>query len=377
MTMHAVVSGWLLGPHSGANKRLLAILAHAGAHLQADERITVLHRPGFVTPDLPRVDWLPVDIPAGPTWRRTVAEQFRLRPLLEELGATVYDHGFLPPPRVGVPLTLTIHDLRAAHGHTIWPKWFGRSVLRKACRRAQIIITPSEWTRRNLRAIAPDAADRIAVIPNGFSPHSGALGRLPRPKPGNGYVLHVGHLEARKNLPVAIRALAELPAVVAPELWLAGNDAGAGTSLAKLCRELGVADQVHHLGPVDDATLHALYVHARALVMPSVYEGFGLPVLEAMHHGLPVLAADAAALPEVMMGHGTLLPPEDPSAWAAALLETMTESRNFDDNPAMGQRMVESMSATTWELAAQMVVSVWRTVSAGGDSAARATASRS
>jgi len=61
--MHVVVSGWLLGPHSGANQRLLSVLAHAGDHLQPEERITVLHRPEYVPPTLPRTNWLAVDIP--------------------------------------------------------------------------------------------------------------------------------------------------------------------------------------------------------------------------------------------------------------------------------------------------------------------------
>ena len=74
MTMHAAISGWLLGPHSGANRRLLAILEHLPALLTTGERITVLHRVDYVPPRLPRIEWTPIAIPAGPTWRRVRAE---------------------------------------------------------------------------------------------------------------------------------------------------------------------------------------------------------------------------------------------------------------------------------------------------------------
>ena len=362
MKLHAVISGWLLGPHSGANHRLLAVLANAGQHLRDGERITVLHRREFAPPPLPSIAWQTIEIAASPTWKRAYQEQRRLHSLLPELGATVYDHGFLPPPRVAVPTCLTLHDLRAADGHTMWPTALARSVLRKACRRVQAIVTPSRWTAQRLLQLVPTTPDHTVVIANAVSRWLEPTAALPRPRPCNGYLLHVGHLEARKNLDTVLRALSMLPAAVAPELWLAGADQGAGKRLQQLAAELSLTNRVQHLGPVDEATLAALYQHARAVVLPSIYEGFGMPALEGLAHGLPVLAAAATALPEVLGGHGTLLPAQQPEPWAAAIQNVMAATPDADDALAIA-RSNYARTNFSWHRAAQQYVELWRDLS--------------
>jgi glycosyltransferase involved in cell wall biosynthesis len=361
--MHVVASGWLLGPHSGANQRLLAILANAGKHLQQEERITVLHRAGYTPPTLPRTNWLPIDIPTGPTWKRAVREQSRLPKLLKKLDATVYDHGFLPPPQVPVPLCLTIHDLRSVDGHTKWPRILARAVLRKACRRAQAIVTPSEWTATRLHEIIPTTSGRTIVARNATSAPSHEPQPLPRAQPRNGFVLHVGHLEARKNLDVIIRALALLPRDETPEFWLAGRNAGSGQQLLQLARDLGLAPIVHHLGAVDDETLHSLYHHARAVVMPSIYEGFGMPALEGLAYGKPVLATDATALPEILAGRGTLLPASQSDAWMRAIRTAIQEPVDHHQNHAVAERRAFVATTKTWDDIAASYVRTWRTLS--------------
>jgi hypothetical protein len=110
-------------------------------------------------------------------------------------------------------------------------------------------------------------------------------------------LLHVGHLEPRKNLAIVMRALATLPQAERPELWLVGNDAGDRSRLEALATRLQCRPFVHMLGVVPDRELDALYDHARAVVVPSCYEGFGLCALEGLAHGRAVLASRAAALP--------------------------------------------------------------------------------
>src|SRR5262245_66397847 len=116
MTMHVAVSGWLLGPPSGANRRLLSLLAHAGPLLAPGERITVLHRPAFAPPPLPRIDWSSIAIPAGPPWRRVLADRRPLPGCLREPGAPICDHGFLPLPALPGPGVLLLTDLRPVEG---------------------------------------------------------------------------------------------------------------------------------------------------------------------------------------------------------------------------------------------------------------------
>ncbi len=356
MTMHVVVSGWLLGSPSGANRRLLALLANAGPLLANDERITVLHRPDSVPPSLPGIGWHPLAIPRAPTWRRVLAERRTLVPCLQNLGASVYDHGFLPLPRVPVPTCLLLHDLRAVDGLTRWPRWFARTVLRRSCRRATAIVVPSEWTAQRLRELVPHAPS-LLVVPNGVD-MPGAASPLALSLPPNGYLLHVGHIEARKNLAVVVRALAGMPPAERPELWLVGRDAGALPRLVALAARLQCDASVRLLGTVPDQELNGLYDHARAVVVPSTHEGFGLCALEGLSHGRPVLASRAGALPEVVGDHGCLLPSDDVVAWSRAIVATA-----HDETGVNSLRRAHA-ARFRWQDAAAAVLGIWRRLSA-------------
>lgn len=353
MTMHVAVAGWLLGPPSGANRRLLALLAHAGERLLPGERITLLHRPDFVPPPLRGVGSLPIDIPAAPTWRRAFAERRRLPAVLHHLGATVLDHGFLPLPRVDVPVCLTVHDLRGVDGLTRRPRWLEARTLRRACERAAAVLTPSRWSADRLRELAP-AAPVPVVVGNGVEANAPPPTTLaaPFPRPTNGYLLHVGHLETRKNLAVVVRALSLLPPATRPELWLVGRDAGARTDLARRARHGDVT--LRCLGVLPDAEVAALYHRARAVVVPSRHEGFGLCALEALAAGRPLLAARAAALPEVVGDDGVLLPADDDRAWATAI-GTLPGQAAHDAAVAARAR-----SRHGWADAAVRLLQTWR-----------------
>ena len=356
MSLHVAVSGWLLGPPSGANTRLLALLREFGPLLREGERVTVLHRQGFTPPHMhAAIGWREVAIPAAPSWRRALAERRQLPRVLRDLDADLLDHAMLPLPRVPCPVVLTIHDLRDADGHGHRPRWFARWLVRRACVRARAVVVPSRFTAARLAAIAPSAP--VTIVPNGVGlpPASPAPGS-PAPRAG-GHLLHVGHLEPRKNLGVLLRALARIPDGVRPELWLCGADAGAGRALHALARRLGVQDRVRFLGVVPDADLPSLYAGARAVVVPSRYEGFGLCALEGLAHGLPVLVSDAGALPEVVGAHGIVLPVDDIAAWAAAIERTA-------DGGAIPSAGRARAATCSWQRAATQVVDLWREIAA-------------
>jgi glycosyltransferase involved in cell wall biosynthesis len=358
MSLHVAIAGWLLGPPSGANRRLLAVAEHAAQLLEPGERLTVLHGPQFTPPRESAISWRSVSIPGAPAWRRVFAERRLLPAWLRELGVTVFEHGFLPLPPVHVPSCLVVHDVRAAHGLTLWPRRFAQAVLRASCRRAAAIVTPSNWTAAQLRALAPDATE-LRVIPNGVDVPATA----PPPPTGRpGHLLHVGHLEPRKNLDVVVRALALVDDPARPELHLAGRDAGERSRLCALADRLRVT--VRPLGLVDDASLPELYAGARAVVVPSRHEGFGLCALEGLAHGRPVLAADAGALPEILGPHGTLLPPDDPAAWARAIAATAPDARATD--PAVIEARRERARAFAWRTAAAASLALWRQLHARG-----------
>lgn len=351
MSLHVALSGWLLGTPSGANRRLEELLRHLAPQLAPDERITVLHRtevPPFAA--LRRIEWRQVPIAAGPTLRRARDEMRHLPRLLRELGAHVLDHGFLPVPRVPIPVVLTIHDLRGPAGLTPWPRWLARRALRAAAARAAALVVPSRFTADELIAIAPVATP--TVIPNGVDVPPAA----PPPDAVPGYLLHVGHIEPRKNLDVVLRALARLPCEERPGLRLVGRDAGALPSLRERAAELGVSAQLTALGTLPDDAVAAQYRGARAVVVPSRYEGFGLPALEGLAHGRPVLVAAAGALPEVVGAAGTVLPPDDDAAWAAAIAATDADHR-ADARRARAQQF-------PWADAAERLLQRWRDVAA-------------
>ncbi|MFN8823642.1 MAG: glycosyltransferase family 4 protein [Planctomycetota bacterium] len=356
--LHVAVAGWLLGPPSGANRRLLALLRELGPQLADGERVTVLHRADFAPPALPGIGWHPVPIPASPSLRRAFAERRVLPRVLRELGATVLDHGFLPLPKVEVPVCLLVHDVRGLDGLLRWPRWLAARTLARACRGAAVVVTPSAWTQRRLAALVPTAT--FEVVANGVDlpDHSAALPKATSTtQPTNGFVLHVGHVEARKNLGVVVAALAQLPTTTRPELWLAGADAGALPMLQRHAAPLGV--RLRHLPRVDDAAIAGLYANARAVVLPSHHEGFGLPALEALAHGVPLLASDATALPEVVGDAAPLLPPDDAAAWAVALQQAIAASNR---SPEAAARRRAHAARWPWATAAQQLLAIWRRV---------------
>ncbi len=350
--MHVAVSGWLLGPHSGANRRLVCLLRHVAPLLRDDERVTLLCRNGTTPPDLPaRIETRMTPIPGGPSWLRATHEAMRLPGELRNIAATVCDHGFLPAPRTSCALALTVHDTRAADGWTSRPRWLARLALRRAAERAAVIIVPSEFTRRCVTQIAPRA--RVVVVHNGVElPPPGNVDAV---RPTLGMLLHVGHLEPRKNLEVLVRALALLPQDSPHHVALVGMDAGSGASLSRLARSLGVAQRVRMLGPVDDAQLANLYASAAAVVVPSAYEGFGLAALEGLAWGRPTLVADAGSLPEVAGDAATALPTRDAAAWASAITR-------LDDTAIARQARRARAAKLSWDKAAVAMLDVWRSL---------------
>lgn len=358
MSLHVAIAGWLLGAPSGANVRLLKLVEAAARQLGPGERLTLLHRTGNVPPTMPGVEPHPVPIPAGPAWRRALAERRLLPTILRDVGATVLDHGFLPLPPVPIPTCLLVHDVRAAHGLSSWPRWIARAALRRSCARASAVVVPSAWTAARLRdLVAPDL--HPIVVPNGTDlPPTAPLTAAPT-APTAGYLLHVGHLEPRKNLDVVVQALATITPAQRPQLWLAGRAAGAGAHLHRLVDRLSLGPHVRFLGVVPDSDIQALYQGARAIVVPSVHEGFGLCALEGLAHGRPVLASRAGALPEVLGGCGVLLPADDPAAWAAALTDLAP-----DTSALLAARRARA-AAFAWATAATRLLAVWRSLHEG------------
>jgi glycosyltransferase involved in cell wall biosynthesis len=228
-------------------------------------------------------------------------------------------------PLAGPRAAVVLHDVAPLRE----PSWYSdlyvrwqRAVLPRIARRAALVITPSAFSRDEVVQLLGVDPARVAVVPGGvdprFSPSAdpaparAALGIGDRP-----YVLTVASRTARKNLGVldlAARRLRERGV----DLVAAGGDR------PQFRAEDGHGG-VRALGHVDDALLPGLYAGAAAFVLPSLYEGFGLTALEALAAGVPVVAADRGALPEVCGDAAQLVDPTDPEAVAAALERALAD----------------------------------------------------
>jgi alpha-1,3-rhamnosyl/mannosyltransferase len=237
--------------------------------------------------------------------------------------ATLAHFQYVVPPAWRGPCVVTVHDLSYEHH----PEFFTRAdhallsrLVPAAVRRAARVFTVSEFTRGELidRYQLPEA--KVIVTPNGLDPSFGPDG--PR-RAGAPYLLFVGALQPRKDPACAVRAMRRLD----PELHLvmAGPPKLAADEVHRAIAQLGLQERVHVLGRVSSAELAALYRGAACLVLPSRYEGFGLPALEAMASGTPVVAARSTALPEVIDGAGVLFPPGDDEALASAVQHALRD----------------------------------------------------
>ena len=235
---------------------------------------------------------------------------------------------FRGPFQSAVPVVVTVHDLAVLRHPGMFNQWsrrYSRLAVPRVAQGARRLIAVSDFTRRELVELLHVPEERIRVIPNAVGEPFGPDG----PRADGDYVLAVGTLEPRKNLArtveAARRAGAELRVVGGPG-W--GRVEVAGAVL---------------LGEVSDDELAELYRGARCLVYPSLYEGFGIPVLEAMASGTPVVTSAGGATEEVAGGAAVLVDPLDPASIAAGLEQASSRREE------LAARGLERARGFTWD----------------------------
>jgi glycosyltransferase involved in cell wall biosynthesis len=272
-------------------------------------------------------------------------------------------------PLRGVPTVLTVHDLifrRYPQHHKPLNRWYLNLTLPLYCRRADHIIAVSEQTKRDVMAAYGVPADKISVIYEAadarFQPQPAeavtevrARYRLP-----DRYLLFVGTIEPRKNLGRVLAAFERLHAerlmdalvIVGKRGWLYDD------FFAQLERS-PVKHAVIFPGFVPDADLPAVYAGAQALAFPSEFEGFGLPVLEAMACGAPVVCSNTSSLPEVAGAAALLVDPADTDAITAALRRVASDADLAAD---LARRGVAQAARFSWQRAAAETLAVYQRV---------------
>jgi glycosyltransferase involved in cell wall biosynthesis len=284
--------------------------------------------------------------------------------------ALVHGGAYAVPSWPGLVRVVTVHDLSFFRMPETLPRLqaaYLRLVTRHAVSACDAIIAVSEFTARELRDLLGAPEERTHVVPNGLDagfspplPDQAASTRARLGVPGN-YILTVGTLQPRKNLATLLDAYSRLVArhPEAPPLVVAGAAGWGDVRLDDMVKGLALADRVHQCGFVATGDLAALYAGAATFAYPSVYEGFGLPVLEAMACGVPVAFADGSAMTEVAGPAGVGVPARDPQAWADALERLLS-----DDGLAarLGQMGRARASAYTWERSARETSAVYDAV---------------
>jgi glycosyltransferase involved in cell wall biosynthesis len=292
---------------------IVAIGAAAGARLPAG----VI--PHAAIPFPTNVGWMALSIPLA----------------VRSAAIDVYHAPANTAPLWGVhPQVVTIHDVSPIRR----PEWdayrndpLRRRFYRVSALAADRVLTVSAFSGREITEAYAIPRERIDVIPlaaaAGFTPGPFDPAALP-PGVTTPYALHVGDLQVRRNLTTALDAVLEVRHVNPDRgltLVCAGVDRGVGPALQAQARAANDPDAIVVTGPVSESALVNLYRGAAMLAYPSRYEGFGLPLLEAMQCGVPVVAANAASIPEIVGDAGILLDPLDAKQWAKAIFGVLTD----------------------------------------------------
>lgn len=298
-------------------------------------------------------------------------EQFVAPLALRALGADLY-HGVLNvmPLAGSVPAVVTIHDLspflfpqtfrRVNRAYTRW-------AIKVACRHARQLIAVSEFTKQEIVRWLHVPAERITVTHNGvdarFAPPDPAALAAFRQRAGlpEQFLLFIGTLEPRKNLPTLLDAYARIAKDTSVPLIIGGGKGWLYDQIFAKAEQLNLGDRIRFAGYIDDADLPLWYAAATVFTLPSLYEGFGIPLIEAMACGTPVIASTSSSLPEIVGDAGILVSPTDADALGAAMLQLLQSPELRADLRERGLLQARRFS---WQTMAQRTVDVYRKVAA-------------
>lgn len=278
-----------------------------------------------------RLEWPPVERFAG-----AVDVAHSLHPLLMPArraaqAVTIHDLDFLDhPERTAREIRRDYPALAPAHA-----------------RRADLVVTVSRFTASEIERRLGVGRDRIVVCSPGAPEWTSRAAQAPR-----GPILFMGTLEPRKNVGLLVNAYARLLATTpdAPPLWLAGGLTDAAGPWLRMIADPPLAGRVQHLGYIASDRRYDLYAQASMLVLPSHLEGFGLPVLEAMTAGVPVIVSDRGALPEVAGGAGQVVDPDSPDDLASAMHRYLSHPDEANAAVERGLRRARNFS---WDRSAE------------------------
>lgn len=278
----------------------------------------------------------------------------------------------IPAGTAGKKLTI-IHDVAfLAHPETVTKRtyrWLSRNI-RSYCSRAEEILTVSEFSRQEIHRYLGIPLEKIQVVYNGVDTEQyhpdyseeQIRASMAKYHVNGHYILYMGTLEPRKNIETLIKAygiLKETYAENIPKLVLAGKKGWLYDSIFQMVQDLGLEKQVIFTGYVEAEDAAPLFCGAEMFVFPSLYEGFGIPPLEAMACGTPVITSDCSSLPEVAGSAGLMVPPMDAAALADKMELLITDHKL---RARLKQAGIERAKQFTWEASAEKLVQIYKKV---------------
>ncbi|MCD6289563.1 MAG: glycosyltransferase family 4 protein [Anaerolineae bacterium] len=367
--MHVIIDARTVTPHfPGIGRYVSNLLDALPGLLQPGEGVTAL-----VTPQTRPLPGAPTfQVNGGPF---TLRQQWEVRAALRRSLADIYHSTYFAMPYwPGVPVILTVYDLipllypEAASSRA---RWLFPYLMRWALRVARHVIAISTATRDDLQRHFHVPASKVSVIPLApaarFRPQPPAIvealvARMGLSQP---YALYLGSNRPHKNLVRLVEAwaLARRMSAAAGRwtLVIAGMWDERYPQARRRVHELDVGGSVRFLGPVAEAALPALYSGADLFIFPSLYEGFGLPVLEAMACGAPVLCSNRPSLPEVAGDAAYLVDPTSVEGMAMAIVSLLGDAARREE---MSRRSLGQAAKFSWQRVAQMTLAVYRQVGA-------------
>ncbi|MEM7576432.1 MAG: glycosyltransferase family 1 protein [Planctomycetota bacterium] len=292
----------------------------------------------------------PFDAITDPYTPRSPGELLRWRSRLTRLHPTVlHCPDVFAPLWPGPKLAVTLHDAIPLLPHLCRPtarskkerfRPLWRAWVKRQTRRADAVLTVSQHSANDLARLLDLPNCKLHVVPNAVPVPPDA--RRDHDAPTTPYLLCVGRFDPYKNAVGLIDAFARLPEPL--HLVFVGPPDPRFPEARERVAEHQLTDRVTFRGAIDDAALHTLYTHAAALVMPSRYEGFGLPAIEAMHHGVPVVASNGGALPEIVGDAALVTEATDPAQLASAIAAVLNHNDTRDRLIAAGQARVQAFA---------------------------------
>jgi len=335
----------VLGRRRTGDETYAAALLRELAQIADQERIVAVTR----RPELVPEGIEPFELPA----RSQVARMaFGLPRALRRLHPALGHFNYVVPPAYRGPAVVTVHDLSFESDPSLMgprDRFMFRTFVPRSARRADRVLAVSERTKRDLVEHYGIAEKKIVVTPNGVDPIFRPNGSTPDVSP---YALFVGGIQPRKDPLTAIEALALVDGDL--RLVLVGDEKHGGEEVRDAVRRLRLEDRVELVGYVEHEGLASLYRGAACLVFPSRYEGFGLPVLEAMASGTPVVATTVGAVPEVAGDAAILVEPGNPDALAEGIRQALADRERF---VAAG---LERAKRFSWAETARRTLAVYR-----------------